>query len=267
MFISLLNITIPELPNTVSSWGAAIAAAAQVGGSLLSANAQKDANNKNVGLSREQMIFQDAMSNTAHQRQVRDLKAAGLNPILSATGGNGASTAAGSSATMAPVDLGSSAKSAADSFREYKMMDVQAQNTMADTALKAQSSALAQTQAAATAKDVERKSIDNSYQSALLAQDLKHKGFANEKLSSDSRLAAETLSANIRKASAESNTAEVNTKIARDQAKFGHLGAKYSDSLGLGPQSAKRSEKDNAFWNALYNTKDLLGGLFSKAVK
>lgn len=79
---------------TMSGWGSW---AAPIVGAGLNYLGQQQANEQNQAMSREQMQFQERMSSTAHQRQVADLKAAGLNPILSANAG--ASSPAGATST------------------------------------------------------------------------------------------------------------------------------------------------------------------------
>lgn len=61
---------------------------------------QKQNNEMYIQSAREQMAFQERMSNTAHQREIKDLLKAGLNPVLSATGGQGATTPNGAQADV-----------------------------------------------------------------------------------------------------------------------------------------------------------------------
>jgi len=73
---------------------------ANVGNALLAFYGQERTNDANAQQARLNRKFQERMSNTAHFREMIDLRRAGLNPILSATGGSGASTPAGAQAVM-----------------------------------------------------------------------------------------------------------------------------------------------------------------------
>jgi len=83
---------------------------------------QQDTNAQNRQLAAENTAFQERMSNTAYQRQVKDLEASGLNPMLAYVKGGGASTPSGSVATMSsPASAGaSSAYQSASTSTELK---------------------------------------------------------------------------------------------------------------------------------------------------
>jgi len=105
---------------------AAIAAGGELLGGLFGNSASKAEARKN----RE---FQERMSNTAHQREVSDLKAAGLNPMLSAMRGSGASTPSGDVAHIENPARGLTANvaSAVSAAREKQLVDAQVYATNA----------------------------------------------------------------------------------------------------------------------------------------
>lgn len=113
---------------------------------------QQQANRANKKLAREQMAFQERMSNTAHQRQVEDLKAAGLNPILSARYG-GASTPAGQTAQMESVTSG-----AVDSFRKGRAYRQELERVRKDIQLKGEQATATASQGALARAQIETQS-------------------------------------------------------------------------------------------------------------
>lgn len=123
-----------------------------IGANVDSEGAARDATAANITSAREAMAFQERMSGSAHQREIADLKAAGLNPILSANAG--ASTPSGSSAQAQMPDIRNVGEGAASSAISAIGLKLQAQKQAEEIGLIKAQKTKTQMDTAAVAADL-----------------------------------------------------------------------------------------------------------------
>lgn len=122
-------------------------AAATLGAGAFSAFGQSRANSANASIGRENNAFsareaamnrdfQERMSNTSWQRGVADMRAAGINPMLSYSEGGASSPSGNSAQGIATANQQNEIAGAAASARDSLMLKYQLQNLQADTSVK-----------------------------------------------------------------------------------------------------------------------------------
>jgi len=162
--------------------------AAAVGGAAAGGIGAYDMNRRQIHLAQEQMAFQERMSNTAYQRAMDDMRAAGLNPMLAANQG-GASTPQGAQPPSLE-NVGQSAMSSAGQAVGTMQQGANLEQTVAQT------------------KKIESETIDHSINSARAYQELRARLSEAEMKEVDALIAKSTQGYKAKGIMAEADTKE-----------------------------------------------------------
>lgn len=195
-------------------WGTIAGIAGQaLGGLLNSAGGVASAGlqyKQQLGLQEAQQNWLEEMSNTAHQREINDLRQAGLNPLLTVMGGSGANTPSAGMGQIGQADL-QSGISTAMQIRQQKNADAQTKaqienmNAQTDTEATKQKLNIAEEQLKISENLLKREDL-NSYQKRIAAE-LKE---------SASRTVLNLGTATANQKNAESNRINANVATARE---------------------------------------------------
>lgn len=163
-------------------WPAIIAAGASLAGGAMNMIGQSNANAQNAAMAEKNMDWQERMSNTAYQRAMADMRAAGLNPILAYSKG-GASTPGMSMPDMKNtmtgfMDVGNSAMQAYKTGADVEVAGEQAKQSTTQQDLNKATEALTKASelktkqdsiTSATQAELNRAAAANQSESALNA--------------------------------------------------------------------------------------------------